>query len=363
MWQHSKCHGIPVAQAEREDFHFVCNDCKRKEQEAKQPKLPPLKLRLTSASPSAQKSAQVNGDIPGIPPRRLDSVQVSTQRPPSQPRPQPVQPAQALLNGPSLSPRGQALGPPGIQRSEAAYGIPQPHLNGSSPVPPRPSSTRQPTGWSMANGYPTSSPPQYQSPQPSASPYNNYNSPYQQTNGSPYALPHPFKSVQNPPYGNSFSRPTSSASTGAPYQSPVKNSPAPSPKPANGIPNTYNFTNSPHSSFPPSSAQRPSFSPTKNSSPPPPLPQMSSPAPLPPRLPHSPAQMPAQVLPNPIPAPEKHDGARPMSSHGVPVLPPIKPLSPDAKPQILSPPTKKPSPTPERPQFNLISGNGYGGAQ
>ncbi|CAK43880.1 hypothetical protein CBS115989_10265 [Aspergillus niger] len=60
VWQHSKCLGIPKSEAEREDFHFVCNDCKRREEEAKLPKLPPLKFRVgSSTSPS---SAAPDGD-------------------------------------------------------------------------------------------------------------------------------------------------------------------------------------------------------------------------------------------------------------------------------------------------------------
>lgn len=344
VWQHSKCHGISEAQADRDDFHFVCAYCKRKEEEANQPKLPPLKFRLNPGSPS-QKRTQGNGAVPNGVVRRLDSVQVPVQQPlAASASPRAMQPAQPLLNGPSLSPRGQALGPPGIHRSEAAYGTPFSDINGSSPVRPRPS-----------NGFSMSSPPQHQTP---------HNPTYRQSNGSPYLASNPFQAVQNPPYGNSFNRPASSAGPGAQVHphSPVKHSPAPSPRPANGVPNSYNFTNSPHSSFPPSSVQGPSFSPMKHSSPPPPLPHLSSPAPLPPHIPHSPART-AQMLPNPVPAPEKHDGFRPKSSHSMSGIPPIKSLSPDMRPQNLSPPVKKTSPIPERPQFSSFNGNGFGGGQ
>ncbi|KAF2796252.1 hypothetical protein K505DRAFT_300714 [Melanomma pulvis-pyrius CBS 109.77] len=367
VWQHSKCHNITEAQAEQDDFHFICKACKRKEQEAKLPKLPPLKLRLTSDSPSSRKTSQANGLTPT---RRADVVQIPAQRPSRLPTTLP------LMNGPSLSPRGQALGPPGIHRSEAAYGSPSRRANGSSLThAARPYSAGQNGGVPMANGFPTSSPPRYQNPRGPASPLNTYTLPYPQQNGSPFGGPSPFKSSYNQSFGDSFSRPASSASAAGPagpgalHHSPVKHSPAPSPRPSNGIPNTYNFSNSPHSSFPPppNSAQRTSFSPTKHSSPPPPFAQMSSPAPAPAplRFAPSPTQMPAQMLPNPLPAPEKHDGARPISSHDMsetPILPPIKSLSPTANPQILSPPMKKQSPTPERPRFAPVSGNGFGGA-
>ncbi|KAL3480610.1 hypothetical protein BJX99DRAFT_219878 [Aspergillus californicus] len=53
VWQHSKCLGITQAEAEREDFHFICRECKRREEEAKLPKLPPLKFRVGSSPSSA----------------------------------------------------------------------------------------------------------------------------------------------------------------------------------------------------------------------------------------------------------------------------------------------------------------------
>ncbi|KAF2472110.1 uncharacterized protein BDR25DRAFT_333529 [Lindgomyces ingoldianus] len=373
VWQHSKCHGITEAQAERDDFHFVCKTCTRKEEGAQKPKLPPLKLRLTSTSPNSRHTPKGNGVMYTTPLRRLDSVQTPTQQPPiphyaPRPTPQPTQPMQSLMNGPSLSPRGQALGPPGIHRSEVAYGSPAHPANGSSsPVALRPYTASQARGMSMANGFPTSSPPQYQTPRVPSDLHSNYNLPHPQANGNTFGAPNPFVPAPTLPYATSFNQPASSQGTNVQYQSPVKHSPAPSPQPTNGLPNTYSFTHSPHSSFPPSSAQRLSFSPTKHSSPPPPPPpQISSPAPALPHFAPSPSQMPAQMLPSAIPAPEKHDAARPVSSHSIsetPILPPIKSLSPSLNPQILSPPTKRQSPTPERPQFAQVSGNGFGGAQ
>lgn len=50
VWQHSRCLGIAQSEAERDDFHFICNDCKRREAEPKLPKLPPLKFKIGSSS-------------------------------------------------------------------------------------------------------------------------------------------------------------------------------------------------------------------------------------------------------------------------------------------------------------------------
>jgi hypothetical protein len=341
------------------NFQFICGTCQRKEEEEGQPKLPPLKLRMTSASPASREESYANGVQPPTTTRRLDSVQIpAPQMHAAQTYQQHVQPVQPWVDGPSLSPRGQALGPPGIHRSEAAYGSPYNGANGSSsPVRPRPISL----GQSRPNGFPASSPPPFSLPQIPSSPVKSQHMSPPLHNGSSFGLSNPFGSSQHaPPHSQSFNRPTSSSGQ---VGSPVKHSPAASPRPANGLPTAYNF-NSPHSSFPPNSANRPSFSPTKHSSPAPISVHMSSPAMASVHIAPSPSQMPAQVLPDPIPAPSKHDGLRPTSSHEVsetPVFPPSQSLSPQHKPQILSPPVKKSSPTPDRVQLAPIGQNGFNG--
>lgn len=343
VWQHSKCHNISASQADKEDFQFICSSCKRKEEQEKLPKLPPLKLRLNASSPNSHPPAQTNGNTSTVPRKELDSVQVSVEKPfVAEQKVHPVHTNPSLFNGPSLSPRGQAVGPPGIQiseRPEAPYGSPYLNTNGSSPVANRSFSSGHPGRSFASNGQLASSPPPFQLP-----------------NGKSLNTS---RSMNNLPFGGSFSRPSSSAGPG-PYSSPVKHSPAASPKPTNGIPH-YNLMNSPHSSFPPATSQQPCFSPTKHSSPPPPLPYMSSPAPMPAPISHPPTQLSASMLPNPIPAPEKHDGARPVSSHSISqthVFPPVESLSPSAKPINLSPPVKRSSPAPERLPFQQGQSNG-----
>ncbi|EOA82156.1 uncharacterized protein SETTUDRAFT_173857 [Exserohilum turcica Et28A] len=347
VWQHMKCHEIAEEQAENPKFVFVCTSCKRKQAEAEQPK-PSLKLRLTSQSPASNGQVQANGAAsPG-----LNSIQIPA---PQQSAPQAYQPnmhaAQPWVDGPSLSPRGQALGPPGIQRSEAAYGSPTQGANGSMSSPIR------------SRASPASSPPPYNLQRiPSSPTKGSPHVTHGQQNGNSFSGSNPFSSnpfgpSQPAPYARSFSRPTSAAGPGG---SPIKHSPAASPRPSNGLPPSFNF-NSPHSSFPPSSAHRPSFSPIKHSSPAPLPATMSSPAPAPLRIAPSPSsQMPAQMLPDPIPAPSKHDDIRrPLSMHSssrhhhnmsdTPVFPPIKSLEPPlSSPTILDPPVKKSSPAPDR---------------
>lgn len=262
-------------------------------------------------------------------------------------------PVQPWVDGPSLSPRGQALGPPGIQNSEAAYGSPTKGATvSSSPIR---------ASFSKPLSFQNSSPPPFNLQNIPSSPVKSFHLPHPQKNGSSFNSANPFGSSQPVPYVQSFSRPpTASTAAGAATGSPIKHSPANSPRPTTNLPTSYNF-NSPHSSFPPSSAHRPSFSPTKHSSPAPLPHHMSSPAPL--RIAPSPSsQMPAQILPDPIPAPLKHDALRPVSSHlmsETSVFPPAQELAPKSSPPILEPPTKKLSPQPERVRAAFLGQNGY----
>ena len=366
VWQHVKCHGISEDEVEDPKFEFICTSCKRKEEEANQPKLPPLKLRMTSQSPASQ----ANGEGASAFTRRLEAVSIPAPRPATSQNQQPhFQPAQPWADGPSLSPRGQALGPPGIQNSEAAYGSPSRAPDASSsPIRQRPASSSRPaeSSFRSTNGL-GSSPPPFNLPQPPPSPLKSIQMPLPQPNGSSSFGPsNPFGPPQHTPVTQTFpqSLPQSFSRPGtATAGSPIKHSPANSPRPANGLPPIYSF-NSPHSSFPPSSSHRPSFSPVQHSPPAPAAPattHMSSPAPL--RIAPSPAQqMPAQILPDAIPAPLKHDGARPPSSHEMSetrVFPPVRSLNPDSSPVILSPPVKKSSPAPERHRLAPLGENAF----
>jgi len=149
IWQHSKCHGIKKTDAERDDFHFVCADCKRKEEDTKKPRIPPLKLgRIgTSPSPTSERSEHrddSNGTIhvnqPAGPSEGRIVTGVSILK-----RPQGVttspqsRPQSALMNGPSLSPTGQSPGPPGYQPVGRPHqvGVPQTVWQGKTLPPPQ----------------------------------------------------------------------------------------------------------------------------------------------------------------------------------------------------------------------------------
>lgn len=145
IWQHSKCHGIREEDAEREDFHFVCNDCVRKEEEARKPRIPPLRLRMgPSQSPQLERAHPVGSSTP-------------------QPNGRPQQ----LMDGPALSPQGQSPGPPGYHHHRPSpVGIPQqPWLGSTLPPPARPtsagynSSPPRPVSHHTSNGHAPSPPP------------------------------------------------------------------------------------------------------------------------------------------------------------------------------------------------------------
>lgn len=174
VWQHSKCHNFSPKQVEKDGFHFVCVPCKRKEEDAKKPKIPTLKLKKKeSASPDAQRTADrppssaANGRVlPDHIARQLDG---NYYPPPHHSAPPPA-PYGQLANGPSLSPFGQGQGPPGYRYPPVGNFAPHPHQVpppqqpwGGSPLlqPPRPGSSgyAQSSPPAMTNGY--GSPPQH----------------------------------------------------------------------------------------------------------------------------------------------------------------------------------------------------------
>ncbi|KAK0754088.1 hypothetical protein B0T18DRAFT_386017 [Schizothecium vesticola] len=54
VWQHSKCIGISEREAEKDDFHFICEPCKKQEQERKEqgPRIIKIRVNRGSSPPS-----------------------------------------------------------------------------------------------------------------------------------------------------------------------------------------------------------------------------------------------------------------------------------------------------------------------
>ena len=392
IWQHSKCHGIQEIEAERDDFHFLCADCKRKDEDAKKPKIPPLKLGRVEPSSSPQPApsdGRSTGDaISGVDatPRGGRVVEgVSVYKRPSSVTASPSAQRHAhIMDGPSLSPQGLSPGPPGYRHTgPSPVGVPQPVWQGTPlPPPQRPNLGALNTHHNHShgtNGQPAS--PSYQLHQqahasavatsslPHSAPYANGHS-----NGS---MPPPFPSQthQRPVSQHGLlgaQRPFSSHSLNGTFSSPTKARQSMSPLQAdphtmhhspNAQPRPFSLSHSPHTSFPPPQQQyyqqqAAGHSPVKqlSSSPQQPYPHnpySQSPGPYPVAatpLTHAaaPAATPMSSLLRPSPGmtsspippvgsgpviPQKHDTPRPVSHDSVgetPVFPPALALSPTA---------------------------------
>jgi PHD-finger len=253
VWQHSKCLGVSKIAAEKDDFHFVCDDCKRKEERANQPKIS-LKFKVSSSpaplsparvAPSPQKS-NVRIEVPlNARPPSQGSMMNGSPYPPSASPPYTARPPHQY---PPLQPNGYPYTLPTSQ-SPAAYpppGIPQQYpraqSNSSSPPPMTVQQSPYPANyhgqqWAPIQYTPTQYPPRVPYPQ----------QPYQQQ-------PHP--SQPRPPSSQGIPpRPPSShtqlngqPTPAARLPSPVINRPIMSPSQGNydvgpvaGIPQRTSF--------------------------------------------------------------------------------------------------------------------------
>jgi hypothetical protein len=80
VWQHSECLGISQAEAEKDDFEFICDDCKakeadqmRREEDAKKPKIPALKFKHSAVSSPPVNNAYVEVERPATQLHEIDS--------------------------------------------------------------------------------------------------------------------------------------------------------------------------------------------------------------------------------------------------------------------------------------------------
>ncbi|ETS87372.1 hypothetical protein PFICI_01200 [Pestalotiopsis fici W106-1] len=160
VWQHSKCAGISEEEAEREDFHFICSVCKRKE--LNPPKHTVIKLKLKGP-----------GDAPSSPPQATTATGSEQQRPVSRSAVVVEIPSKSLVK-PDLSPSSsstkastQALRGPASQHSSPPaaprFTIPVKPTS-QTPILPPPSPFYNLDGSNpFSSPHPTLSPPQ-QSP-------------------------------------------------------------------------------------------------------------------------------------------------------------------------------------------------------
>lgn len=132
VWQHSKCLGIEQDEADRDDFHFICDHCKRAEREKadkhqKQPTKIKIKFKEPGSASSTPNEKPVSTTpiplpkIPGMSPNLFDVRSKPT--PPSKPSQLngvslPSASASVATKQPQLSP--QKHSPPPAETSKAA---------------------------------------------------------------------------------------------------------------------------------------------------------------------------------------------------------------------------------------------------
>ena len=295
MWQHSACLGISQAEAEKDDFHFICQDCKRREEDAKKPKIPSLKFRLAlSSSPPDQKSNMVKpianearkrkatelDSQQKLPKKARSSQQVAGIQASPPPHITPARIPNATMNGsPAYLHEHLQHSKDGHQMTPKSPPKTSIHTNGFGPYPSQPNGyghrppnqSFQPPPF-MVNGYhhtnqylqrkPSDYQGTYRPPQPASHPQTNspnhqhigwsarYIPPKTQShspNGPPPADQNPFANTLN---GH---RPTSSHHPSSSHNHP-KISPSPAQNPPVLSPSQYQAPTSSPNARPPSSS-------------------------------------------------------------------------------------------------------------
>lgn len=246
VWQHSKCLGISKSAAEKDDFHFICNDCKRKEEDAKKPKIS-LKFRVGTSSspvPPSPAPAKVKTKSPRKPKASgVDVPKDNTTRPPSQGSTtngyqfQQYSPPSQPSSSPFRASPAPQSGFYSYQHPQQAYGFPQQRPTSSSP---------QQQLNSLAPVY------------GAHPPYSGHSYPNAPTiNNGPTGSPPVQATGQHPPYYNGV--PYQYRAYNAPGQRPL--APSPNPQSASQTPNGLTMTNS--GRLPSPVVNRPTMSPTQ----------------------------------------------------------------------------------------------------
>ncbi|TGO24208.1 hypothetical protein BPAE_0108g00010 [Botrytis paeoniae] len=362
IWQHSKCVGVSEAEADSEDFEFICTTCKRRAEEAEKAKThPPLKIKLGRPGSSSSLVPPKQNGVPSLddgafPSGRLSSTPASPQKaapqlhlfsttngahksaqsakgssPRSQNKPSPILP-------PKFTNRNERAGSP-IGKSDIRPSIEIPvgespslsRYNGlgnsnpfSSPAPHSPTSLPPPKNLT------TNGAARYnQSPsKPQSSPIS---SPIQQHTDLPSLKNNGDVPVQ--PL-NGFHKEHNDRRSSFNFSSPLAGVPVLTPSQKNGPIPSSSFEHNGHAATP-SGASR--FNMITASSP------GLDQDPLDPGH--------ASALPSSISgiSPTKHSPPRPASNGSTTpaILPPVAPLSPSPRSQNLAPPVK-----PSEPQLN-----------
>ncbi|RDL41951.1 uncharacterized protein BP5553_01930 [Venustampulla echinocandica] len=393
IWQHSKCVGVSQAEADRDDFHFICKTCQRRAIDAERAKThPPIKIKLNRPGSSSSPLPPRDNSIPVVTTAPLanggtHSMQQSTPRMATW-QPTPTVPPQyahqtALKNTAAQSELSQTNGhqalsqgsdrgnssvplPASVARlsqgaSTAEYSGPSPlQAPGQGKASPSYESTRPPSAHAFASPHPNS-PTNLPPPgQPQVYTFVNGNGTNYNTGtpGQPVATPSKMQGTPTPagnPHGvlqnytANGPRPVSSDGavarsspfSGAPMLTPINHTNNLSNPPSSPIqhatPNLHvwrpSVSSSPH--FTPSSVQGDATQGGSHTSP------------LPPAITGM--------------SPTKHSPPRPTTSNGTlgsatpSVLPPVASLSPSFQSQNLTPPVKSSEPGRNRPNGQAAS--------
>ncbi|KAJ4413774.1 hypothetical protein N0V82_008318 [Gnomoniopsis sp. IMI 355080] len=197
VWQHSKCLGIAEAEAEREDFHFICKHCQKAERNKTDPQPKPstkIKLKLkepASASPSSNKPVSTTPiPLPQYPGRSPNTSGVAK----SKPAPQSGVPQLAEVSLPSSS-----------ASSSARVPEPSPQKHSSPPVASNSSFTARLSGAPLP---PPSSAPLQRKPSQNGLSHNPFSSPH------PNLLPPDLSPNKSRAYGSIYNSSSPMAADG-----------------------------------------------------------------------------------------------------------------------------------------------------
>lgn len=197
VWQHSKCLGFSKSAAESDNFHFICQDCRKREEDASRPKIS-LKFKVGQSSSPPQPKSSVSPEEASK--TEFAGVQVPAANSPSR---QPV--PGSIVNGHFYPASGPSRGAPALPMSQPSMpqyvveNFDRPNINGNGAAQ-----------WNhnMSNSY---TPERHQPHSPRT-----HNLPYQQTPYNPHHLQYPQQPHEGmPPYQQTpqpAMRPTSSQS-------------------------------------------------------------------------------------------------------------------------------------------------------
>jgi len=376
IWQHSKCVDVSQAEADRDDFHFICSTCQRRAKDDERAKThPPIKITIKlPGSSTTTPNAKANGYPAILPPKAAVSqspqkgsnqTYFQTQYNPQEASevtsstsngvPRAEEPPRSIVPGSTpngkyderssgapisarQSPYGNTTGGPAYTsysapRPSSSHAFSSPRHDSPTSLPP----PTQPQAYSFTNGSASTHDARIPNSYVQPTPTRLY--PSAQTSPSPFAQPEQYSAER------AVSGVQASTSKIEVHRRGSMNFPSPAPvlTPAKPYHSPFAPSSSPPNQSTPSMPAKFNFAP----------PQAAS-SPMTPAFEQS--QIHTSVLP-PVStgySPTKHSPPRPTTSNGSfgsatpSMLPPVASLSPSPRLQNLSPPVK-PS-EPERPR-------------